>query len=204
MQELESLLAKRETPVTVGFDHLKHRVWCYADVINICSSHVISSITSVSRPYLSELKVPVDPNPNFRDDNDDDKFDDDNNDTNCNVDELVLDQCYIMTLVTLNSKNGLRVSSTIPSRHARRLICLLHFSDQRREGFRRFIQDRNKRNWFFARDESGKRCPVEVPVLQLLRDVKTRWDSVYTMLEHLRQLQPVSLFQPLGDWTLTN
>ena len=41
-------------------------------------------------------------------------------------------------------------------------------------------------------------------MLQLLRDVKTRWDLVYTMLERLRQLRPVSLFQPLGDWTLTN
>jgi hypothetical protein len=30
-------------------------------------------------------------------------------------------------------------------------------------------------------------------VLQPLRDVKTQWDSVYKMLERLRELRPVCL-----------
>jgi hypothetical protein len=34
---------------------------------------------------------------------------------------------------------------------------------------------------------------VQVPNLGLLRDVKMRWDSVYMMLERLRQLRPVCL-----------
>ena len=34
--------------------------------------------------------------------------------------------------------------------------------------------------------------PVQVQHLQLLRDVKTRWDSVYYMIRRLRLLRPVS------------
>jgi len=33
---------------------------------------------------------------------------------------------------------------------------------------------------------------VTLRPLQLLRDVKTRWDSVYFMIKHLRYLHPVS------------
>jgi hypothetical protein len=36
---------------------------------------------------------------------------------------------------------------------------------------------------------------VQVPMLQPLRDVKTRWDSVYMMVRRLRALQPVSSSQ---------
>ena len=138
MQKLESLLAKRETPVMVEFDHLKHCVRCYVHIINICSSHVISSMTSVSRPYLSELKVSVDPNPNFRNDNDDNEFNDDSDNTDHNVDELVLDQCY-------NDAGDPELQEWFagikcnPLQRARRLIRLLRSSDQCKEGFRRFI-----------------------------------------------------------------
>lgn len=44
---------------------------------------------------------------------------------------------------------------------------------------------------------------VQVHELQPLRDVKTRWDSVYMMLERLRALQPVSLTQQLDGATHT-
>jgi len=72
MQELQSLLAKHETAIGLDFDHLKHHIWCYAHIINICSSHIISSMTSVSEWYLSNLKVPADTDCMFcaKDDND--------------------------------------------------------------------------------------------------------------------------------------
>ena len=62
MQELGSLLAERETAkaIKINFDHLEHHIQCYAHIINICSSHIISFMTSVSKQYLSELKVPFD------------------------------------------------------------------------------------------------------------------------------------------------
>jgi hypothetical protein len=59
MRELESLLAARKTAIAVGFDHLNHCVRCYAHIINICSSHIISSVTSIPKPHISGLKVPA-------------------------------------------------------------------------------------------------------------------------------------------------
>jgi len=49
MQELQSLLAKCETAVIVDFYHLNHHIWYFAHIINICTSHIISSMTSVSK-----------------------------------------------------------------------------------------------------------------------------------------------------------
>jgi hypothetical protein len=43
----------------------------------------------------------------------------------------------------------------------------------------------------------GASVPIEVPEVQLLRDVKTRWDSVYHMLTRLIDLRQVSSFHPL-------
>lgn len=42
-------------------------------------------------------------------------------------------------------------------------------------------------------NDDGKRCLVEIPDLELLRDVKTRWDSTFQMLERLRQFRLVGL-----------
>ena len=84
-----------------------------------------------------------------------------------------------------------------PLKHARRVIRLLRSSDEHRIGFQKLIQDGNEGGLFTRKGSNGKRSPITVPVLQLLRDVKTRWDSVYLMLLHLRVLRPVSWSQHL-------
>jgi len=78
MQALESLLEKcKKVRKPLDFDSLNHRICCYAYIINICSSHIIASVTSTSKSYLSDLKVPVDPNNvTCNDDNDDNESDD--------------------------------------------------------------------------------------------------------------------------------
>lgn len=199
MQEVQSHLTGRETAHVVDFDPLKHRVRCYAHIINICSSHIISSMTSVSEQYLSDLKVPVDTGRVFRADDDD--LDDDDINANEDIDEFQLDDVYDDRDKS-SLKEWFESIKRDPLRRARRIIRLLRSSDQRREGFRMFIQDGNKRNWFYEKTRGGKRSPVQVPELQLLRDVKTRWDSVYLMLHRLRLLRPVSSSQDLSDWTL--
>jgi hypothetical protein len=191
MQELESLLAERETAIAVGFDHLNHRVRCYAHIINICSSHVIASVTLTHKSYISDLKVPIGSNVRTRD-NSDNSSDDDNNDPSHEIEEFEPGDCY-GNEYNPPFKSWLAGIKRDPLRRARRIIRLLHSSDQRREGFRGFIEDGNEHSWFTAKDDNGRRAQVEVPVLQPLRDVKTRWDSVYKMLERLRELRPVRL-----------
>ncbi|KAI9433687.1 hypothetical protein BJY52DRAFT_1198561 [Lactarius psammicola] len=81
MQELQFQLSKRETAIVVNFDHLNHRVRCYAHIINICSSHVVASMTPTSKSYLSQLKVPTDSNYVTCD-----NFDNELDDSNINLD----------------------------------------------------------------------------------------------------------------------
>jgi hypothetical protein len=189
MQELQSLLAKRKTAITINFDHLNHRVRCYAHIINICCSHIISSVTSKSN--FPHLEIPID---STRDDSGDES-DDSDADLNHEFDQLEPDDLYDNS----ESRGWSEGIKRDPLRRARRIVRLLRSSDQRREGFRKFIQDGNQRRWFTAKENDGKRVMVQVPELQPLRDVKTRWDSVYLMLQRLRQLRPVSHF---ADWTV--
>ena len=64
--------------------------------------------------------------------------------------------------------------------------------DQHKGLFHRTIIDRNKHWWFFLKSKKGIHKQVNLPVVQLLKDMKTWWDSVYLMLECLIMLQPVS------------
>ena len=171
MRELESLLAERETAVAVGFDHLNHRVRCYAHIINICSSHIIASMTSTPKSYIPDLKVPAGSIAGIGDDLDN-SSDGDDDDQNRDIEELELDDCYDDRGPGFES--WLAGIKRDPLRHARRIVCFLRSSDQHREGFRAFIQDKNKHKWFTAKDNKGRHAPIQVPVLQLLRDVMTR------------------------------
>lgn len=66
---------------------------------------------------------------------------------------------------------------------ARNIVRVIRSSGQRRSAFLEVIRDGNAKGYF------GK----GVKELQLLRDVKTRWDSVYSMISRLRSLRPVRL-----------
>jgi hypothetical protein len=198
MRELEALLADRETNVKIDFDHLNHRIRCYAHIVNICSSHVVASVTSTSKSYLADLGVTQAPDTRHPvcDESDDESNDGDTN-LYREIDELDLaddyDDSYDSKL-----KSWVAGVKRDPVRRARRVVRLLRSSDLHREDFLKVINDGNEREWF-TRKIDGKRTPVQVPDLQLLRDVKTRWDSVYMMLERLRLLRPVRSSRPLLD-----
>jgi hypothetical protein len=72
MKELQALLAKCEMVILIDFDHLNHCVQCYAHIINICCSHIVTSVTSTLKSYLSNLKVPIDLNHATHNNSDDD------------------------------------------------------------------------------------------------------------------------------------
>jgi hypothetical protein len=200
MEELQHLLDRCGVADVVRFDPLNNRIQCYAHIINICSSHIIASSTSVHNSYLTKLKVPLDPSYGTHDDlgsNAGSSCSDDNNDSDDDQDyELELPDCYnhgddsdIRDWI-----NGIKRD---PLRHARRVIHLLCSSDEHRTGFQKLIQDGNEGSLFIRMNSDGKHKEIIVPVLHLLRDVKTRWDLVYFMLLCLRQLWPVSLSQHL-------
>jgi hypothetical protein len=189
MRELQSVLAKRELATMVSFDPLNHRIWCYAHIINICSSHIIASMTSTPASYLAQLKVPRDSNYTTHGGSDDESDDDD--DPHRDFDELDLCSDLYEGLGSAKLKSWVAGIRRDPLRRARRLVRILRASDERRRGLQQFIQDGNERGWFTTTDDNGKRTKIQVPALQLLRDVKTRWDSVFMMLQRLRHLRPV-------------
>ena len=245
MRELQSRLANRETATTVEFDALNNRIRCYAHIINICSSHIIASVTPAKKPPPSNLEAARDDSDHTSDDGDsDDSSDDgdsdrgsgddgsdndvsdngstgdgandglDNDDSDdelddcdvnpaCAVDEVSLAECHNVEDNDI-PRRWARGVKCDPLSRAQSVIRLLRSSDQRRQGFQDFIKDGNEYKRFFLPDPKKKAkttaknrnkkkgIAVEVPQVELLRDVKTRWDSTYLMLQRLLDLRPVS------------
>ena len=90
-----------------------------------------------------------------------------------------------------NGYSSLEDNATAPSdpiSRARAAVQAIRGSGLRRDAFNEAITTGNTKGYFKA-GQSAK--PVVVKQLQLLRDVRTRWDSVYHMLRRLRELRPV-------------
>ena len=64
-------------------------------------------------------------------------------------------------------------------------------SGQRHDHFQEIICTGNAKGWF------------KVSELQLLHDIKTRWDSIFLMIHRFCNLQPVSNFELLHVYILT-
>jgi hypothetical protein len=73
---------------------------------------------------------------------------------------------------------------------ARAVVRAIRGSGLRRDAFDEVIKNGNDKGWF---KEGRPLKIVKVKQQQLLRDVRTRWDSVYKMLTRLRDLRPVWL-----------
>lgn len=79
---------------------------------------------------------------------------------------------------------------------ARTLVAKCRASGQRRERFSKIIAEGNKAdNWPKSQDGVS----VRIDDLQLLRDVDTRWSSVFLMIDRLLYLYPVSSRRSLGS-----
>jgi hypothetical protein len=68
-----------------------------------------------------------------------------------------------------------------PIAMGRNIVRAIRSSGERRKAFKKLIRNGNAGGWF--KDPLKER--------QLLRDVKTRWDSVYFMIKRLSELEPV-------------
>ncbi|KIK19821.1 hypothetical protein PISMIDRAFT_43191, partial [Pisolithus microcarpus 441] len=65
------------------------------------------------------------------------------------------------------------------------IVRAVRASSLRREAFTDILKTGNDKGWFV--DEGNN--PVTLPVVELLRDVRTHWDSVYCMINRLRTLK---------------
>jgi hypothetical protein len=74
-----------------------------------------------------------------------------------------------------------------PITRGRNVVRAIRGSGMRRDAFDEAIENGNAKNYFTS--DGG--APVVVKSLQLLRDVRTRWDSTYHMLSRLREMRPV-------------
>ena len=72
---------------------------------------------------------------------------------------------------------------------ASQVVRAIRGSSNRREAFKAVIDNGNQKGWF---KENGQ--TIQLKHLQLLRYVRTRWDSCFRMLSRLREMRPVSCF----------
>ena len=81
----------------------------------------------------------------------------------------------------------------------RNVVRIIRASGTRRDTFNEVIENGNARGWFVVGQPPNQNT-ITVKPKQLLRDVRTRWDSVYYMLNRLREMRPVR-FSP---WPVIN
>ena len=72
-----------------------------------------------------------------------------------------------------------------PIARTRSAVKVIRGSGQHREAFDEVITNGNAKGWF---KQGEPPIIVQVKPLQLLQDVRTRWDSVYHMLKRLREM----------------
>ena len=200
MWELESLLKSREK--SINFDEKNNCVRCFTHIISICFSHLVNAMSNsncakVSKTndeiYKSESEFDSDSESDIvRDDESDTKEEEeeDNDDDKC---KLALGKVHPWS--TALKRN--------PLKRAQKLIHFLQALNQHRGLLRMTIIDRNEHRWFFLKSKKGIHEQVDLSVVQLLKDVKTQWDSVYLMLECLITLRPVSYLFHFHSWWTT-
>lgn len=72
----------------------------------------------------------------------------------------------------------------------RNVVRIIRASGTRHDAFNKVIENGNARGWFVV-GQPPNQITIMVKPKQLLRDVRTRWDSVYYMLNRLREMRPV-------------
>jgi hypothetical protein len=76
-----------------------------------------------------------------------------------------------------------------PIARLRKIVMTIRSSGQRRMAFISWIVSGNQSGLFVLQNE-----PNDIPPRQLLRDVRTRWDSTYLMLKRCIEMRLVSFF----------
>jgi hypothetical protein len=104
--------------------------------------------------------------------------------------DILLMQLIEELLINLDADDNVVPTRSLVE-HARSFVQMIQQSRMRRDGFRDAIKNGNANKWFTDLEGSKVVTVVVVEELELLCDVRTRWDSVYQMLSRLQKLRPV-------------
>ena len=99
----------------------------------------------------------------------------------------ILESSFKFSNSSINKRTYVEALRKDPAACARNLVRIVRSSSLHRESFKTLIVDGNNREYW--RDEEQN--VMELPVLELLREVKTRWDSRYSMAKRLRLYRQV-------------
>jgi len=72
----------------------------------------------------------------------------------------------------------------------RSIVRAVRASGKRREHMQGIIREGNAKGWFRSQEDTNE--TIQIPDVQLLHDVRTRWDSVFRMIQRCCILRPVS------------
>ena len=193
MKELEVILAAKN----IKFDAQDQRIRCYPHIINICVSHIIKSLAKVGEDWDENEDGSEEADGGESDDEDSELADDDDKGYIGDTDEEdeedegtggETDKAIVSKYVEEDTLlNWFEAVKRNPVNIARKLIRSVRASGQKREVFQMTISMGNQSKAF--KDDNGD--VVQVKQLQFVRDVKHRWDSLFLMLERMKDLQPV-------------
>jgi hypothetical protein len=103
------------------------------------------------------------------------------------ADFSLVDEHWLVGTRTIIKTQYLEAVTGKALNRARDLVRTVRATNQRRDSFRETIIIGNDKKWFL--DDMGE-C-LQLPVVELLLDEATRWDSVFVMLNRLRTLRLV-------------
>ena len=83
-----------------------------------------------------------------------------------------------------------------PISRLRKIVTAIQGSGQCREALKTWIENGNRNGSFVMQN-----TPVDIEPMQLLRDVRTRWDSTYQMIKRCIEMRLVSHTLHLDDYT---
>lgn len=186
MKELERLLGERE----VEFNARDRRIMCFPHIINICVKHVLDAFSGMDPADLANAFVGAFTDISSADiadafsgapAHDSDSSGEDSDDDSEMRKKRRLEKKF--------RKKYLEALESDPIALGRRIVKTIRASGLRRDDFMHVIKSCNSADLF--KFQGGI---VQVPEYQLLRDVSTRWDSVYFMINRLLAMRVVCFF----------
>jgi hypothetical protein len=100
---------------------------------------------------------------------------------------------HVVDLCSRRVVSGLSNLTRDPIAIGRSAVNAIRASCTRRDAFKDIVASGNEKGWWGKQGEPPEN--VNLPQLDLLRIVPTRWDSAFLMLNRLREMRPVCPFQ---------